>query len=133
MQKMDPLIRTKLRLPFIRPGLVERPRLQDQVRQGLLGPLTIITAPAGFGKTTLAAACVSGCGRPAAWLSLDKNDNQAGRFLRYLIAALQTAVPRAGLEAAQLISGMPPAPAEVVLTSLINDLDTAGEEMVLVL
>ena len=96
MQKADPLIRTKLRLPFTRPGLVPRPRLQEQIAQGLRGPLTLITAPAGFGKTTLVASCVAGCGMPVAWLSLDKNDNQAGRFLTYLIAALQEADNRIG-------------------------------------
>ena len=89
MQKITPLIRTKLRRPFIRPGLVSRPRLQEQVAQGLCGPLTLITAPAGFGKTTLVAYSVAEVDMPVAWLSLDKNDNQEGRFLNYLIAALQ--------------------------------------------
>ena len=89
MQKADPLIRMKLRQPFTRPGQVPRPRLQEQIVQALHGPLTLITAHAGFGKTTLAASCVTGCGIPIARLSLDKNDNQAGRFLSYLVAALQ--------------------------------------------
>src|SRR5512143_219497 len=99
MQTPDPLIRTKLHPPFTRPGLVPRPRLQEQVAQGLCGPLTLITAPAGFGKTTLVASCVANCGMPVAWLSLDKNDNQAGRFLNYLIAALQVAVNPIGSDA----------------------------------
>ena len=133
MEKTDSLIRTKLRLPFTRPGLISRPRLQEQITQGLCGPLTLITAPAGFGKTTLVASCVAGCGMPVAWLSLDKNDNQAGRFLQYLVAALQTADNRIGSEAAQLIAGIQQAPPEAVLTSLINDLDSANTEMVLVL
>ncbi len=133
MQKADPLIRTKLRMPFTRQALVPRPRLQEQVAQGLRGPLTLITAPPGFGKTTLAAACVAGCETPVAWLSLDREDNQAGRFLSYLIAALQGADGRIGGEAAQLMAGIEPAPPEAVLTSLINDLDAAGEEMILVL
>src|SRR5512135_1943715 len=85
MQKADPLIRTKLRLPFIRPGLVPRPRLQKQIAQGLRGPLTLITAPAGFGKTTLVASCIANCGMPVAWLSLDKNDNQEGHFMSLTI------------------------------------------------
>jgi LuxR family maltose regulon positive regulatory protein len=66
-------------------------RLQEQIAQGLRGPLTLITAPAGFGKTTLVVSCIASCGLPVAWLSLDKNDNQAGRFLHYLVAALQEA------------------------------------------
>jgi LuxR family maltose regulon positive regulatory protein len=133
MQKADPLIRTKMRLPLIRAGLVPRPRLQQQIAQGLRGPLTLITAPAGFGKTTAVAACVAGCGMPVAWLSLDRDDNQVERFLRYLVAALQAADEAIGSEAAQLLESSPPVPAEVVLTSLINDLDVAGREMALVL
>ena len=133
MQKADPLIRTKLHLPFTRPGLVSRPRLQEQIAQGLRGPLTLITAPAGFGKTTLVASCIASCGMPVAWLSLDKDDNQAGRFLNYLVAALQEADHTIGSEAAQLLAASQQAPPEAVLTSLINDLDTAGREIVLVL
>jgi LuxR family maltose regulon positive regulatory protein len=133
MPKADPLIRTKLRLPFTRSELVPRPRLQEQVASGLRGPLTLVIAPAGFGKTTLVASCVAGSGTPAAWLSLDKEDNQSGRFLAYLAAALQGANPAVGSEAAQLLEGMQQAPPEAVLTSLVNDLDAAPGEMALVL
>jgi LuxR family maltose regulon positive regulatory protein len=133
MQKTDTLIRTKLRRPFPRLELVPRPRLREQIAQGLRGPLTLVTAPAGFGKTTLVASCVADCGMPVAWLSLDKDDNQAGRFLSYLVAALQEADHTIGNEAAQLVAGMQPAPPEAVLTSLINDLDAASGEIALVL
>jgi LuxR family maltose regulon positive regulatory protein len=133
MQKSAPLIHTKLRLPFTRPELVPRPRLQEQIALGLHGPLTLITAPAGFGKTTLVASGVAGCGMPVAWLSLDKDDNQAGRFLNYLVAALQAADHTIGSEAAQLLAASQQAPLEAVVTSLINDLDSAGGEIVLVL
>ncbi|HVP21578.1 MAG TPA: LuxR C-terminal-related transcriptional regulator [Anaerolineaceae bacterium] len=132
MLKADPLIRTKLRLPFTRRGLVPRPRLEEQVAQGLCGPLTLVTAPAGFGKTTLVASTIAGCGLPVAWLSLDKEDNLAGRFLIYLVAALQEADSTIGGEAAQLAEAQQ-APPEAVLTSLINDLDTTCREIVLVL
>src|SRR5574341_1181012 len=133
MHQVDPLIRTKLHQPFTRPGLVSRPRLQEQIAQGLCGPLTLITAPAGFGKTTLVAACVAGCGMPIAWLSLDKNDNQVGRFLNYLVAALQETDHTVGGEAAQLLAAAQQVPPEAVLTSLINDLDTTSREIILVL
>jgi LuxR family maltose regulon positive regulatory protein len=133
MSKVDTLIRTKLRLPFTRPELVLRPRLQEQIAQGLRGPLTLITAPAGFGKTTLVASWIAGWEFPVAWLSLDKDDNQVGRFLNYLIAALQGVDDQIGNEAAQLMAEMQPALPEAVLTSLINDLDTAGGEIALVL
>jgi LuxR family maltose regulon positive regulatory protein len=133
MPENDLLIRTKLRLPPIRPGLVPRPRLQARAAQALSGPLTLITAPAGFGKTTLAACAVAQSGRPAAWLSLDKGDNQAGRFLRYLAAALQQADPATGSQAAQILAASPQASPETVLASLLNELDLAPHETILVL
>ncbi|OGO38352.1 MAG: hypothetical protein A2W35_04080 [Chloroflexi bacterium RBG_16_57_11] len=133
MNNTDPLIRTKLRLPFTRPALVSRPRLQEQIAQGLCGPLTLITAPAGFGKTTLVASYIANCGLPIAWLSLDKDDNQVERFLNYLVAALQEADHTIGNEAAQLLATSQQAPPETILTSLINYLDTNGREIALVL
>lgn len=133
MQKADTLIRTKLHLPFTRPELVPRPRLQTRIVEGLRGPLTLITAPAGFGKTTLVASCIANSGMPVAWLSLDKDDNLTVRFLRYLVAALKEADHTIANEAAQLVAAAQQAPPEAVLTSLINDLDTTGREIVLVL
>ena len=93
----------------------------------------LITAPAGFGKTTVVVTGITGCRLQTAWLSLDQSDNQPGRFLAYLIAALRSADQRIGGDATQLIAGMQPAPPEAVLTSLINDLDTVAGEMCLVL
>jgi len=129
----DILVRTKLHLPFTQPERVPRPRLQEQIAHGLRGPLTLITAPAGFGKTTLVASWVADCGLPVAWLSLDKDDNREGRFLSYLVAALQVADHAVGREAAPLLTAALQAPPEAVLASLINDLDSTGGEMALVL
>jgi LuxR family maltose regulon positive regulatory protein len=133
MPEADTLIRTKLRPPFTRPERVPRPWLQEQIAHGLRGPLTLITAPAGFGKTTLVASWIARCEWPVAWLSLDKDDNQAERFLNYLVAALHGVNSRIGSAAAQLMAGMEQASPEGVLTSLINDLDAAAGEMALVL
>jgi LuxR family maltose regulon positive regulatory protein len=132
-QQADTLIHTKIRLPFTRLELVPRPRLQARMAEGLRRPLTLVTAPAGFGKTTLVASYVAACGMPVAWLSLDKDDNRAGRFLRYLVAALQEADPTIGSEAAQFLAAAREEPPEAILTSLINDLDIACAEMALVL
>lgn len=133
MDKVDLLIQSKLRLPFIRPNLVPRPRLQQQIEEGIRGPLTLITAPAGFGKTTLVASCIAGCGIPYAWLSIDTNDNQPGRFLTYLSAALQTIDHRIGSDTTQLLAGIQQAIPEVILTSLINDLESINMDIALVL
>ncbi|MEJ2212391.1 MAG: LuxR C-terminal-related transcriptional regulator [Anaerolineae bacterium] len=133
MQEADALIRTKLHVPFIRPELVPRPRLQARIREGLLRPLTLITAPAGFGKTTLVASCMAACDVRLGWLSLDRNDNQLGRFLRYLVAALQQTDHTIGREAAQILATAREARPEAILTALVNDLSIAGREMALVL
>ena len=133
MPKADTLIRTKLHLPFIRPGLVSRPRLQARISEGLSGPLTLITAPAGFGKTTLVASFIARCGMPIAWLSLDKDDNQVVRFLNYLVAALQEADKTIGGEAVERMVVSQQEPSEAILTSLINDLDAVDGEIALVL
>lgn len=129
----DTLLQTKLHIPRLRPSLVPRPRLVQQLKTGPAGKLILISAPAGSGKTTLIASSVADGGFPVAWLSLDKDDNRAGRFLAYLIAACRKAAPRVGDEAAQLLTAAPQTPAGLILTSLINDLDASDQTMVLVL
>jgi LuxR family maltose regulon positive regulatory protein len=99
----------------------------------LRGPLTLVTAPAGFGKTTLIASCIKDCEANIAWLSLDKNDNQTERFLRYFIAALREAVSTVGDEATQMMANSQQFSSEAILTSLINDLDSADNPITLVL
>jgi len=133
MEKANPLIRTKLHLPFTRSELVSRPRLQVRIAEGLRGPLTLITAPAGFGKTTLVASSIVKCGLPIAWLSLDKDDNEVERFLGYLVAALQETDNTIGSGAVQLLAAARQALPEEVMTNIINDLDTAGNDIVMVL
>src|SRR5438874_11185150 len=85
-----PILATKLYIPSPRPNVVPRLRLIEQLNEGLHRKLTLVSAPAGFGKTTLVSEWVAGCERPAAWLSLDDGDNDPTRFLTYLVAALQT-------------------------------------------
>ena len=121
MQESNPLIRTKLQRPFTRKGLVSRRRLQDQIEQGLLGPLTLITAPAGFGKTTLISSCLVGIGMTTAWLSLDKNDNHHGRFVSYLLASLHAADDSIGNEAAQLLKGAQQSGPETITGAVVEN------------
>ena len=84
-----PLIKTKLYIPHVRPGLIDRPRLTDRLENGAHRKLALISAPAGFGKTTLTTAWICSSAREVAWVSLDQDDNDPIRFLRYLVAALQ--------------------------------------------
>ena len=129
----DDLIRTKLRAPFTRAELVDRPRLRDAIARGLRGPLTLVTAPAGFGKTTLVAAAVQGLALPMAWLTLNHQDSQARRFLTYLVAALRAADASLAGEAARRLASPLPTPVDVVLTNLVNDLVEYASDVVLVL
>jgi LuxR family maltose regulon positive regulatory protein len=93
----------------------------------------MVVAPAGFGKTTLVASYLTDCGIPTAWLSLDKNDNQIGRFLNYLLAAFQLVDDRIGSQAEEMLTASLRAPLESIFTSLINDLDATNRDIALVL
>ena len=103
---------TKLYLPPARQTLVDRPVLLDQLKEGLQGRLTLVSAPAGFGKTSLVAAWRKQCETPLAWVSLDEEDNEPQRFLDYLIAALQTSLsPSVATVATRRCAGGPWSPA----------------------
>src|SRR5919202_5745419 len=93
-----PILTTKLYIPPPRPNVVLRSRLITRLNAGLHRKLTLVVAPAGFGKTTLVSAWLADCGRPSAWLSLDEGDSDPARFLTYLVAALQTIAPTIGAE-----------------------------------
>jgi LuxR family transcriptional regulator, maltose regulon positive regulatory protein len=89
----DALLATKLHIPRTRPGFVARPRLVDRLAQAQEGELTLVCAPAGFGKTALLADWARRDPRPVAWLSLDDADNDPVRFWRHVAAALDTVRP----------------------------------------
>src|SRR3954469_4043834 len=130
-----PLLETKLHVPRRRRGLVARPRLSERLSRGAESALTLVSAPAGFGKTTLLAEWLADApadGRSAAWLSLDQRDNDPAVFWTYLIAALQTAAPGVGTGALMQLQS-PPAPIEAVLATLLNDLGAVSDSVVLVL
>ncbi len=130
-----PLLTTKLYIPPVRPELVSRPRLIERLNAGLLSrrKLTLISAPAGFGKTTLVTEWLSRAERPFAWLSLDENDNDPARFLTYFLAALQRVDPNIGQAAQAMLQTPQPPPPEAFLTSLINDIAATPQPFVLVL
>ncbi len=133
LDNQDSLIRTKFRMSFVRPNLVQRPLLRARLAEGLKGPLTLVIAPAGFGKTTLVSAAITEYRLEIAWLSLDDDDNQEGRFLRYLVAGLQNLDNAIGGTALQMMSGYQQPMQQAVLTSLVNDLDRIARPITLVL
>lgn len=127
-----PILATKLYKPPPRANLVLRPRLIARLNDALRGKLTLISAPAGFGKTTLMSEWLASCDSPAAWLSLDDGDNDLTRFLTYLVAALRTVAPVVG-EAALSALRAPQPPTESVLAVTLNDVADASQELLLVL
>ena len=129
------LLRTKFYVPPVRSIQVARPRLLERLNEGLSASckLTLISAPAGFGKTTLVSEWIAGCGRPVAWLSLDEGDNAPHRFLAYLVAALQTIAANIGAGVLAILQSPQPPPIESILTTLLNEITTIPDNFVLVL
>ena len=130
-----PILATKLYIPPSRRRVVLRPRLVERLNEGLAAgnKLTLVSAPAGFGKTTLISEWVAGCGRATAWLSLDEGDSDPSRFLTYLIAALQTVAPGIGEGVLTVLQSPQPPLLESTLTALLNEITTIPSDVVLVL
>jgi LuxR family maltose regulon positive regulatory protein len=141
-----PILKTKLHIPPVRPDpstglrprLVSRPRLSEQLNAGLNRKLTLISAPAGFGKTTLVAEWVHNLSEAEAadriaWLSLDESDNDPACFLAYLTSALRTLEATLGEGTLSALQSPQPPPAEAVLTQLINEITAIPGRIVLVL
>jgi LuxR family transcriptional regulator, maltose regulon positive regulatory protein len=123
--QIDLELKTKLQAPRLRSQLVPRTRLLRRLQQAYTSTLTLLSAPAGFGKTTLLAQWLTESRIPIAWLSLESQDNEPTRFLSYLIAALQTLDPHLGSRARSLLFSPPfsqAVPLEAILTVLTNDL-----------
>src|SRR5437588_1426780 len=128
-----PILATKLYIPRLRPNVVSRPRLIERLNEGLHRKLTLISAPAGFGKTTLVSEWVEGIERASAWLSLDEGENDPARFLAYLVAALQTIAATIGEGVLGMLQSSQPPPPEAILTALLNEITTLPDHFVLVL
>ena len=133
------LLETKFYVPRSRRGVVSRPRLSERLDRGAALKLLLVSAPAGFGKTTLlaewlaAGPAAGGGGRLAAWLSLDRADNDPASFWAYVVAALRTVAAGVGEGALALLRAPRPPPVEVVLTGVLNDLGAVAADIVLVL
>jgi LuxR family maltose regulon positive regulatory protein len=127
------LLKTKLYRPLVRPELVLRPNLIKRLDEGLNSKVIMVSAPAGYGKTTLVSAWVSQCKIPVAWLSLDEDDNHPARLLSYLIAAAQTIQPNLGQAILSILQSPQPPAILNLLPTLINELDDIQARFVLVL
>jgi LuxR family maltose regulon positive regulatory protein len=128
-----PLLQTKLYIPPTRPEIIPRPRLIERMNDGLQRKLTLVSAPAGFGKTTLVSDWLRQLDVPAAWVSLDESDNNPVRFLTYFVAALRTIEADIGKGVSNPLQSPQPPPIEAVLTSLLNEIAVIPNRLVLVL
>lgn len=127
------LLRTKLHIPPRKLKLVLRPRLIEKLNAGLNHKLTLVSAPAGFGKTTLLSEWIRQVGQPTAWLSLDPGDNDPHRFWRYVTAALQTVDATVGQMVLGALESPPYPPLDAIVTALINELIEVPTPLVIVL
>lgn len=130
-----PILATKLYIPPPRPNVVSRARLLKRLNEGLTSEskLTLITAPAGFGKTTVVCEWVARCERPTAWLSVDEGDSDSTRFLTYLITALQTLTPTIGAGVLGVLQTPQPPPIDAILTILVNEIATLSDHFLFIL
>lgn len=130
---LTPIIATKFYIPAPRPKAVLRQRLTERLNKGLYRKLTLISAPAGYGKTTLVCEWLADCGRPAAWLSLEQGDNELTRFLTCMISSLQTIEKNIGEGVLSVLQSPQPPPTKSILTALLNELAAIPAPFILVL
>jgi LuxR family maltose regulon positive regulatory protein len=137
-----PLLKTKLYIPPSKSDLLDRPRLVRRLYEGLGGKLTLLSAPAGFGKTTLLTSWIHSDGEIlqrssrlplAAWISLDESDNEPVRFASYLVAALRKIQPEVGGSTLDILQTPNPPPDEILLVNLINELSEIQNKFMVVL
>lgn len=131
------ILKTKIYVPVRHPDTVARPRLLEKLQDALEHKLTLVSAPAGFGKTTILSEWINQCSRPAAWVSLDEGDNDPVRFLSYVIAALQTITGNGGSNSGDsVLTGLQSTrrpDMKDILTGMINDITETYPPFILVL
>ena len=124
------LIRTKMQRPQLPADLIPRCRLVDRLCAGSSRKLTLISASAGCGKTTLMAQWLEECPQLSAWLSLDENDNDLTLFLSYFVAAIQTLFPKGCSTTKSLLVAPQTPPLDYLTTTWINEITDLSEEFV---
>jgi len=127
------ILATKLYIPPPQSKNIPRTHLIEQLNEGLHRKMILISAPAGFGKTTLVSEWAAGCDQKVAWLSLDEGDNDPTRFLTYFIAALQTIAANIGKGVLAILESLQTSPTESILINLLNEITTIPDNFILVL
>ena len=133
LEQSKHLLRTKFYIPSVRSNQIARPRLINLLSDGLDKTLILVSAPAGYGKSTLVSAWLKETGISSAWLSLDAGDNEPSRFLQYLLTAVQPVAPGIGGNLVDMLQRMQPAQFENVIDLLTNELASTSGQFVLVL
>ena len=128
-----PLIRTKLHWPPVASDHIHRPRLLERLDQRPQRPLTLVSAPAGYGKSTLVSCWLKACDIPSGWFSLDESDDDLWLFLSYFLDAVQTILPGAYRETQIMLNCADLPGVSVFARSLINELDRIENDFILVL
>lgn len=126
-------IPTKLQPPTLSSDILQREQLVKRLSNGRYRKLTLISAPAGYGKSVLAGIWQKACDCPVAWLSLDKNDNELGVFLRYVISVMQTILPETYKDTATLLNGLDLPPVDTLTLSLVNETAVIPQPILLIL
>ncbi len=130
MAETFPIIQTKLYRPPLQADFIPRPQLLEQLNGWQQRPLTLVSASAGYGKSTLVSSWLESLDCPTAWLSLDENDNDLALFLTYFLTCVQTAFPDAVDDTVALIEGIELPPLRVLSNSLINELNHLPKRLV---
>ena len=132
-QPSDWILNTKLNPPLLRSDILDRPRLIEQLDRNIQRALTLIVAPAGYGKSTLAAQWLESSSLPGAWVSLDESDNNTRTFLDYIVATVQRLHPESCTGVHDILDAPQLPPKDILATLLANDLEEISEPFLLVL
>jgi len=127
------ILKTKLFIPPARPQLIARATLVERLNEGRYTKLTLVSAPAGFGKSTILSQWIDKSNYPTVWLSLDEGDSDLARFLTYIVSALQNIDEAVGEDMLEMLQSPQQPPIEALLTTLLNDISTISDEFFLML
>ncbi|MUK88925.1 LuxR family transcriptional regulator [Ornithinibacillus sp. L9] len=127
------MLATKLHIPILRKYIVPRTRLSERLSEGLYRKVTLVSAPAGFGKTTLISEWLTVCKQEIAWFSIDQEDNDLTRFLTYLVLALQSISESIGDRILPLVRSSQSLPVETIMTYVVDEISTFQTPCILIL